>query len=60
MKLKSFEDCREEVIVELGDAIQKENITDSDIDHLAHMEILCQQIESGRFPIGYKQPKFYQ
>ena len=60
MKLKTFEDCRKEVIVELGDSIQKENITDSDIDHLEHMEILCQQVESGRFPIGYKQPKFYQ
>jgi hypothetical protein len=60
MKLKSFEEFRKEVVAELGDAIQEENITNSDINHLAHLEILCQQIESGRFPIGYKQPKFYQ
>jgi hypothetical protein len=60
MKLKSFNEFRKEVIAELGNAIQKENITSSDIDHLAHLDIMVQYAEFGRFPYGYKQPDFYK
>ena len=60
MKLKSFEEFRKEVIAELGDAIEKENLRSDDIDHLAHLDIMVQFAEFGRFPIGYKQPNFYQ
>ena len=60
MKLKSFEEFRKEVIAELGDAITTENITSSEIDYLAHLDIMAQYIEFNRYPYGYKPPKFYQ